>query len=167
MRIAYYGSKGPAFREDYTAALDAWDSDEAWNNGGRIQIQISRSKRVLPEAAHADLGRAQRMVVDELDKRVENLRNERDTAAWGEFYNDLYRPKRDQIHGLLFWLAQHLALAQQPWLVRSSRKIRHTTLTASSSPRSRMGLPDASRMGPRGTWIRPRQWPLVTRGAGC
>lgn len=127
MRIAYYGSRGPDFREDYTAALKAWDSDEAWDNGARIQIQISQSKRVLPEAAHAALDRAQRMVVEDLDTQVEDLRKAGDTTAWDKFYRFLYGPRRDQINELLISLTQHLVLAQQAWLVRWWRKVTRTT----------------------------------------
>jgi hypothetical protein len=36
MRVAYYGRKAPDFCEDYVAALTAWDSAEAWDNGARI-----------------------------------------------------------------------------------------------------------------------------------
>jgi hypothetical protein len=123
MRIAYYGSKSPAFREDYEAALEAWDSDKAWDNGGQIQIQISRSKRLLPEDTHADLNRAQQAVVDDLDTQVDELRNTGDTTAWETFYKFLYGPRRDQIHELLFSLKQHLALAEQAWLIRRWRSL--------------------------------------------
>lgn len=124
MRVANYGSKSPDFREDFAAALKVWDSDEAWDNGGRIQIQISRSKRVLPKDTHQALDKAQQVVVDDLDKAVENLRHQADTAAWELFYMSLYGPKRGQIHDLLLSLAQHVALAQEAPLTRWWRRFR-------------------------------------------
>ena len=85
MRVAYYGSKGKNRHGDYMAALKAWDSSEAWDNGGQIQIQ-SRSKRLLPETTtHTTLDEAQQAVVDELDTQVEDLRDRADTTAWRQF----------------------------------------------------------------------------------
>ena len=123
MRVAYYGSKGKNRHEDYRAALKAWDSSEAWDNGGQIQIQISRSKRLLPETTHTTLDKAQQAVVDELDTQVEALRDREDMTAWKQFYNSLYGPKRDEIHRLLFWLYQELNLAEQVRLVRWWRRL--------------------------------------------
>ena len=94
MRVAYYGSKGPDFHQAHTAALKAWDDEEAWDNGCQIQIQISRSKRVLPKETHEDLDEAQQVVVEELDKEVKNLRDRKDTASWEDFYNCLYNHAR-------------------------------------------------------------------------
>jgi hypothetical protein len=118
MRVAYYGSKGKERHEDYMAALKAWDSSEAWDNGGQIQIQVSRSKRLLPETTHTTLDEAQQAVVDELDTQVEDLRDRADATAWKQFYDSLYCPKRNEIHRLLFWLDQELNLAEQVRLVR-------------------------------------------------
>jgi hypothetical protein len=117
MRVAYYGSKGQPFKEDYNAALKAWDSDEAWDNGGKIQIQVSQSKRLLPER-HEDLDGAQRTVVDDLDKRVDDLRKRDDPTEWGKFYECLMGPKRDEIHELLYWLTDQVELAKRGWLRR-------------------------------------------------
>jgi hypothetical protein len=127
MRVAYYGAKAPAFREDYAAALKAWDGGEAWDNGARIQIQISRSKRVLPQETHEALDTAQQAVVDDLDTAVEHLRERQDPSAWEEFYKFLWGPRRDWIHELLFLLTQHLAFAQQAWLIRRWRSSKGKT----------------------------------------
>ena len=64
MRVAYYGSKYPDRREDFETALRAWDSDEAWTNGGQIQIQVSRARRLLPAATHQGFDASQQAVVD-------------------------------------------------------------------------------------------------------
>jgi PAS domain-containing protein len=118
------------------AALEAWDSGEAWTNGGHIQIQVSRSKRLLPEPTHANLDQAQQTVVDDLDNQVEELREQGSVTAWNEFYNALYGPKRDQIDGLLFSLNQHLDLAQRTRLIRWWRQVRGNA-------------PDPIRVGPQ------------------
>ena len=123
MRVAYYGSKGPARRDDFISARKAWDSGKAWDNGAQIQIQVSRSKRLLPKATHDDLDRAQLSVVDVLDKKVECLRDKSDDEAWDTFYKSLYRPKRDEIDRLLFLLTEHLDLAQRTWPVRWWRRV--------------------------------------------
>jgi hypothetical protein len=117
MRVAYYGRK-PDFRVDYAAALKAWDSDEAWDNGARIQIQISRSKRVLPKETHEALDKAQQAVVDDLDKEVDRLRESQNSQAWEGFYGFLWGDLRVRIHEVLFLLNQHLHFAQKAWLVR-------------------------------------------------
>jgi len=139
MRVAYYGRKGSAFSEEYAAALKAWDSDEAWDNGAQIQIEISRSKRLLPDKAHMALDEAQRIVVEDLDKRVDRLRETRDTTAWIEFYDTLYGRRRDQIQWLLFSLNQNLDLVRQGWLMRRWR-------TFSRTPPAPIGL-DPKRKG--------------------
>jgi hypothetical protein len=122
MRVAYYGKQEAARREDYVTALAAWDSTEAWTNGGEVQIQVSRSKRLLPGTTHAALDRAQQAVVDDLDKQVERLRGLGDEAAWERFYESLTGEKRHQIDDLLFSLKEHLDLAQQGWLHRRWRE---------------------------------------------
>ena len=81
--------------------------DEAWTNGCQIQIQVSLSKRLLPETTHVDLDRAQQTVVDDLDNLVEDLRLKADPGAWDDFYKSLYGPKRDHIDRILFSLYQH------------------------------------------------------------
>jgi hypothetical protein len=71
-----FESKGKDRYQDYAAALTAWDSSEARDNGGQIQIQVSRSKRLLPATTHTTLDKAQQAVVDELDKQVETCGTE-------------------------------------------------------------------------------------------
>jgi hypothetical protein len=122
MRIAYYGKKGLASRADYATALKAWDGTDAWDNGARIQIEISRSKRLLPEATHGALDEAQRRVVVDLDTQVDDLREKQDVNAWNTFYEYLWGPMRGEINGLLFWLHQQLDWEQQSWLIRWWRR---------------------------------------------
>jgi hypothetical protein len=122
-----FESKGKDRYQDYAAALTAWDSSEARDNGGQIQIQVSRSKRLLPATTHTTLDKAQQAVVDELDKQVENLRDRADTTAWNQFCCSLYRPKRTEIHRLLFWLDQELNFAEQTQLIRGWRRLRGKT----------------------------------------
>jgi hypothetical protein len=129
MRVAYYGREGPARDEDYAAALIAWDGDQAWSNGAEIQIQISRSKRLLPNTAHRDLDRTQQDVVDGLDRQVEELRKLADPAAWERFYVSLRGERRDRIHGLLFSVHEHLILAQRSWVGRTLRQAWRPTPT--------------------------------------
>jgi hypothetical protein len=112
LRVAYYAKKGSTFKDDYATALTAWDSAEAWDNGARIQIQISRSKRLLPEDIHKKLDQLQQQVVDDLDKWVEDLREGGDAAKWENLYECLYGPKRAKIQRLLFSLTQDLARAR-------------------------------------------------------
>ena len=108
MRVAYYGSKGERRKKNFDSALEVWDGDDAWANGGQIQIQVSRAKRLLPEETHRDLDRAQSAVVAVLDMQVEGLRDKADPTAWDAFYKCLIGDKRDQIDDLLFSLNLHL-----------------------------------------------------------
>ncbi len=107
MRVAYYGRLLDRHSE-YEAALEAWDGSKAWTNGARIQAQVSRSKRILPDQTHKALNKAQSEVVDDLDTKVEESRREEDAAAWAELYDYLYRTKRDEVESLLFSLSEHL-----------------------------------------------------------
>lgn len=107
MRVAYYGRTVDR-HNDYEVALEAWDSSKAWSNGARIQAQVSRSKRILPDQTHEALDKAQHDVVDDLDKKVEELRRRADVTAWGDLYDYLYRAKRDEVESLLFSLSEHL-----------------------------------------------------------
>jgi hypothetical protein len=77
MRVAYYGSKGPGRHEEFETALGVWDSDDAWGNGGEIQIQVSRARRLLCDATYQGFDASQQTVVDSLDCRVEHLRGNR------------------------------------------------------------------------------------------
>lgn len=125
LRVAYYGSKGPARARDLAVALERWDSDEAWANGGQIQIQVSRSKRLLPDGAHGHLDAAQQAVVDYLDMKVDELREKPDTKAWGKFYVELMGAKRTRIDSLLATLTEDLYLARQSWYRRWWHRIRN------------------------------------------
>ena len=118
MRVAYYGSKPSDRREEFATALTAWDSDAAWTNGGEIQIQVSRAKRLLPDVAYQGFAASQQAVVDSLDERLGHLREQRDRKAWQCFYEELRGAKRTRIDKLLLLLTQYLDRAQQPWPVR-------------------------------------------------
>jgi hypothetical protein len=127
MRVSYYGRKAPIAGPGYETALERWDSDEAWVNGSEIQVQVSRSKRLLPEAAHADLDKTQRAVVDDLDLWVDHLRDVKDPKEWDAFYLSLKGAKRRQIEEMLARLGQHLELAQRSWIVCRWRQFRRKT----------------------------------------
>src|ERR1700733_10384787 len=101
LRVAYYGREGQKEAEDLLLALRYWDSDEAWRIGSEIQIQVSRSKRLLPAAAQKKLDQAQQQVVDYLDGEVRRLRDKGTPADWGAFYESLMKEKRAAIDSLL------------------------------------------------------------------
>jgi hypothetical protein len=124
MRVAYYGKKGPLWTDARDVALERWDSDQAWVTGRQIQIQVSRSKRLLPLAAHTTLNDAQAEVVKDLDDTVDELRKGSDTEAWDKFYVDLMRAKRDKIDALLSDLTHDLYLAQELWYRRWWRRLK-------------------------------------------
>lgn len=148
MRVSYYGRKAPADGPGYATALERWDSDEAWANGSEIQVQVSRSKRLLPKAAHADLDKTQRAVVDDLDLWVDHLRNGQDRKQWDAFYMSLKGAKRHQIEEMLARLAQHLALAQRSRFVHQWRRLRRKTPKAITlDPEFVLGPRDPARTG--------------------
>jgi hypothetical protein len=118
MRVAYYGGKGPDRREEFEAALRAWDSDEAWTNAGQIQIQVSRARRLLPDSIYPGFDAAQRAAVDSLDKQVEDMRENLDRAASKRFYMELWGSKRKEIDDILLLLTQHLDRQQRLRFVR-------------------------------------------------
>src|SRR5215831_15769821 len=101
LRVAYYGKQGPEGAENYRLALLRWDSDDSWQNGNEIQIQVSRSKRLLPETAQRKLDQAQQEVVNYLDDEIDRLRRKENPAEWKAFRNSLMNKKRADIDHLL------------------------------------------------------------------
>jgi hypothetical protein len=110
LRVAYYGKQGPEESEDYRLALLRWDSDESWQNGNEIQIQVSRSKRLLPENAQQKLDQAQQEVVDYLDSEIYRLRHEGTPSEWETFHHSLMNEKRAAIDHLLTEVTEDLKI---------------------------------------------------------
>jgi hypothetical protein len=101
LRVSYYGRQGERASEEFDVALRRWDDDESWDIGCAIQINVSRSKRLLPLPAHEKLDRGQRYVVDYLDSEIDRLRQSSSAAEWGEFYGSLMTEKRAEIDSIL------------------------------------------------------------------
>jgi hypothetical protein len=111
LRVAYYGRKGDSGAKDYELALQQWDSDDAWQLGADIQMQVSRSKRLLPTPADQQkLDEAQRAVVDFLDAEIERLRHSGMPAEWQDLYDSLMNEKRAEIDCLLTDVTKNLKL---------------------------------------------------------
>lgn len=101
LRVAYYGKQGPRGAYGLETALARWDSDDSWNIGSAIQIQLSRSKRLLPPAAQQDLAQAQQKVVDYLDGEIDRLRVCAKAEDWKKLYESLMTQTRPAIDALL------------------------------------------------------------------
>jgi hypothetical protein len=111
LRIAYYGRQEPPDHENLVHALELWDSDESWLNGCQIQIQVSRSKRLLPSASYTELVKLQEAVVDFLDRRIDELRRKpAPRTEWAELYSSLMTEKRLEIDTLLAGVTAGLRL---------------------------------------------------------
>ena len=109
LRLAYYGRKGDSGK-DYDLALQRWNGDDAWKLGADIQMQLSRSKRLLPLVAHEKLDKTQRAVVKDLDDEIERLQHSKKPAEWQEFYDSLMNEKRAEIDRLLTDVTSDLKL---------------------------------------------------------
>ena len=90
LRVAYYGRQGARSSADFELALQRWDGEDSWDIGRDIQIQVSRSKRLLPSEAHQKLDEAQFKVVDYLDTEVDGLRQSGTPAEWERLYTGSY-----------------------------------------------------------------------------
>lgn len=112
LRVAYYGRLGDRGADDYNVALQRWDSDDGWKLGLDIQVQVSRSKRLLPDAAQQAVDDAQREVVDHLDTEIERLRMSGNQDDWGAFYDALMKGRRDDIDRLLVRVTDDLKLVR-------------------------------------------------------
>lgn len=119
LRVAYYGRKPQRGSDDLDQALRRWDNDESWQTGCEIQIQVSRSKRLLPPTAHADLDQAQKVVVDFLDDAIERLRQSDKPAEWEAFYAALMTDTRAEIDRLLTGVTRQLDINGPPWPLRT------------------------------------------------
>lgn len=113
LRVAYYGKQGPEGAENYRLALLRWDSDDSWQNGNEIQIQVSRSKRLLPETAQRKLDQAQQEVVNYLDDEIDRLRRKENPAEWKAFRNSLMNKKRADIDHLLTEVTEELKIRKR------------------------------------------------------
>lgn len=113
LRVAYYGRQGERGSEGYVVALQRWDSDDAWQLGCDIQIQVSRSKRLLPQQSQKWLDQTQRTVVDYLDTEIDRLRQTGDCNDWEKLYRALMSPKREEIDRLVNHVTVDLNLGRK------------------------------------------------------
>jgi len=114
LRVAYYGRQGQRGSRDLDLALRLWDGDDAWQNGCEIQIQVSRSKRLLAPPAPQQLDKAQRAVVDYLDQEIDRLRDGGTPDDWQMLYASLMAKKRMEIDSLLTSVIADLKIAGTP-----------------------------------------------------
>ena len=110
LRVAYYGRQGSRGSNDLDTALRNWDGDESWRIGSEIQIQVSRSKRLLPATAQRKLDQAQQDVVDYLDREIDRLRVSATTEEWAALYTALMTDKRVAIDLLLASVTEDLKI---------------------------------------------------------
>lgn len=113
LRVAYYGRQGPPGSMNLDLALRRWDGDDAWKLGCEIQIQVSRSKRLLPSPAQQKLDRAQQDVVDYLDQEIDRLRGGGKPDDWQRLYDSLMGDKRREIDSLLTSVTADLKLGRR------------------------------------------------------
>jgi len=114
LRVAYYGRLGPRGSEDLDLALQRWDSDEAWQIGCEIQVQVSRSKRLLRSPEQQTLDKAQQRVVDFLDSEIDQLRETGTPDDWRKLYESLMGEKRTEIDSLLTDVTKHMKIDDTP-----------------------------------------------------
>lgn len=115
LRVAYYGMKGERGSKDLDLALRRWDGDDSWEIGCEIQIQVSRSKRLLPsDEAQKVLDPAQQKVVDYLDSEIDRLRDLASPEEWVSLYNSLMSEKRKEIDNLLEEVIGELKIGGTP-----------------------------------------------------
>jgi hypothetical protein len=117
LRVAYYGRQGPRGSKDLDLALRRWDSDAAWQLGCEIQIQVSRSKRLLPPPAAQKLDQAQQDVVDYLDHEIDRLRDAGTPDDWNKLHESLMNEQRKAIDSLLTWVTEDLKIIGTPRLL--------------------------------------------------
>jgi hypothetical protein len=108
LRVAYYGRQGQRGSEGLEIALRRWDSDDSWEIGSQIQIQLSRSNRLLPLSAQQELLEAQQKVVDHLDREIDRLRVSAEPGDWGKLYDSLMNDTRAKIDGVLVSVTRQL-----------------------------------------------------------
>ena len=101
LRVAYYGRQGERGAQDLDDALRRWDGDDSWEAGTQTQIQVSRSKRLLPPLAQEKLDRAQQDVVDFLDQEIDRLRIAASADDWNVLHHSLMTAKRQAIDAIL------------------------------------------------------------------
>lgn len=130
LRVAYYGRQGQRGSKDLNLALRRWDGDDAWQIGCEIQIQVSRSKRLLSPPAQQKLDKAQQDVVDYLDHEIDRLRDAGTPDDWKKLYASLMTEKRMAIDSLLTSVTADLKIGGTPrqlgtGLVRPTRARDH------------------------------------------
>jgi hypothetical protein len=119
LRVAYYGRQGQRGSKDLEFALRRWDGDDSWQIGCEIQIQVSRSKRLLPSPAQQKLDQAQQEVVDYLDHEIDRLRDAGTPDDWEKLHASLMREKRTDIDSLLKSVTADLKIGGTPRQIRT------------------------------------------------
>jgi hypothetical protein len=121
LRVAYYGKQGQRGLKELDLALLRWDSDDAWQNGSEIQIQVSRSKRLLPLSVQRTLDQTQQGVVDYLDDQIDHLRDTGTPDDWKALHASLKTERRKEIDDLLTNVITDLKIGGTPRSLGTAR----------------------------------------------
>jgi hypothetical protein len=113
LQVAYYG-KGPVEdQQKYLDAKEKYDSDQAWEVGRDIHIEISKARRLIPSrAVYGRLDAMRGLVVDDLDILVTRI-SDSSQDEWGELYEHLNGDVRQSIDKVLVEVALDLGLSAQ------------------------------------------------------
>jgi hypothetical protein len=141
LRVTYYGRQGQRGSSGLDLALRRWDSDDSWQIGSDVQTQLSRSARFLPPSAQRKLVKTQQKVVDDLDLKIDKLRDTATPDDWGKLYESLRTETRPEIDTLLANACKDLKIrgvrrTMGIRLGRPNRSAAPRTTTGSSSPGS-------------------------------
>ena len=111
VRVASYGKLGQRASADFDRALRRWDSDAAWQISCEIQIQVSKSKRLLSLPAQQALDKAQKKVVNFLTNEIDRTSQQVTPDDWGKLYDSLLGETRTEIDSLLTEVTKQLKIS--------------------------------------------------------
>jgi hypothetical protein len=112
LEVAYYGRQ--TSEEDQQKFLDArlrYDSQESWEVGRNIQIEVSKAHRLIrSQDVYKDLDELRAFVVEEIDNRLIGI-DQSSQHEWHEFYLELKDNVRQRIDHVLLTVARDLGLS--------------------------------------------------------
>ena len=114
LEVAYYGKEeGVRNGLRYRHARSRYDSDESWDVGRSIHVEVSKARRLIPsEEVRGELNDLRTTVVDCVDARLVRMRRFSDDG-WGELHRFLYEDVRNKIDRVLERVAVELRLTSE------------------------------------------------------
>jgi hypothetical protein len=112
LEVTYYGRRASeGDRRNFLAARERYDSQQSWEIGRNIQIEVSKAHRLIrSQAVYDGLDELRAFVVEDIDDRLIAI-DPSSQHEWDEFHRELKDNVRLRIDRVLLSVAQDLGLS--------------------------------------------------------